>query len=57
MFYHPGLDVRTLCRGDDFCVLGDDDAITEFEAMLAKKYSYKRLAILGFQPTANRRYS
>jgi hypothetical protein len=50
VFFHPELDCRVTCHGDDFMVLGDDDAIASFEALIASRYQYKRLAILGFEP-------
>lgn len=49
LFYNVEQDARTLCHGDDFCVLADEDAIKDFEQMLTTKYTYKKLAVLGFE--------
>ena len=50
IFYSPSEDSRALVHGDDLGVLGDQDAIDSFEAMLATKYEFKKLANLGFEP-------
>ncbi len=44
VFYPPGHDCRVTCHGDDFMVLGDQDAIDAFEALIKSRYDYKKLA-------------
>ena len=48
------LDCRVLCHGDDFCVLGDVEAIKNFEEMLSKKNVYKLSALLRFESSDDR---
>ena len=54
IFYNQSEDCRTLVHGDDVGVLGDQDAIDSFEAMLATKYEFKKLANLGFEQKDDR---
>ena len=42
------VDGRCLVHGDDFVVLGSQEAVDKFEKLLASKYKYKKLANLGF---------
>ena len=49
IFYNEASDCRVLCHGDDFGVLGDQDAIDEFERVLRSKYEIKKLGNLGFE--------
>ncbi len=48
VFYSEEDDVRCSVHGDDFVVLGSQEAVDQFEKVLASKYKYKKLANLGF---------
>ena len=49
VFFRPETGARSLVHGDDFAVLGDDEDIQAFDAMLAERYAFTRLAKLGFE--------
>ncbi len=48
VFHNEEEDGRCLVHGDDFVVLGSQEAVDKFEKFLASKYKYKKLANLGF---------
>ena len=48
VFFCLDNDRRTSGRGDVFAVLGDDE-VKSFEQMLEKRYTFRRLAVLGFE--------
>ena len=41
LFYNKNIDLRSLVHGDDFCALGDDEALDELEKTLRSKYDLK----------------
>eukprot|EP00959_Pyramimonas_sp_CCMP1952_P219800 4595614-Pyramimonas_sp.AAC.1 len=41
LFYNMNADLRSLVHGDDFCALGDDEALGELEKTLRSKYDLK----------------
>ncbi|CAK0830015.1 unnamed protein product [Prorocentrum cordatum] len=41
LFYRKVDDCRSLVHGDDFCAMGDDDALDQIEHTLRKKYDLK----------------
>ncbi|CAK0892634.1 unnamed protein product [Prorocentrum cordatum] len=41
LFYNMNADLRSLVHGDDFCALGDDEALDELEKTLRSKYDLK----------------
>ena len=47
IFYSEAQDLRILIHGDDFGVLGDDEAQDFMEATLGKRYDYKCTGRLG----------
>ena len=49
VFYHPGTGAAALVHGDDFAASGDHAAVQAFDAMLAEKYTFTRLAKVGFE--------
>ena len=48
VFYNRETDTRVLVHGDDFMVLGPQEAVDAFEKILASRYEYKKTANLGF---------
>ena len=48
IFYNASTDVRVLCHGDDFAILGDVAGRQKFKEALSKRYVFKVLACLGF---------
>ena len=47
VFYDEEDDCRCLVHGDDFVVLGSQEAVDKFEKLLDSKYKYKKLANLS----------
>ena len=47
VFYSPEMDGRMLVHGDDFVILGDEDAIAHMYKTLGSKYTVKMLANFG----------
>ena len=47
---HPVRDIRTTVHGDNFAILGDDDALNYVEQLLRTKYELKRTGNLGPEP-------
>ena len=41
LFYNSKEDSRSLVHGDDFCVLGDEEALDQIEKTLRAKYDLK----------------
>ena len=48
--YNPISGTRGLVHGDDFMVLGDEDALNELDVVLRSRYELKRLGTLGPEP-------
>ena len=49
-FHSVGLDARGLVHGDDFAVLGDDEALRKVDEILRSKYTVKWTAKIGPDP-------
>ena len=49
VFFHAEEDCRTFVHGDDFCALGDLDAVDNLEKLLMSRYELKRVGTLGFE--------
>ena len=47
VFFCPDDDSRTICVGEDFALLGDDEAVTSFEKIVKNRCTIKRMAVLS----------